>query len=131
VKGSGAVNSMRGAMSARLTGVFQKTQQEQARRLLIVSAPSKGPSWTWRNDYNRTFVYTNGPFGSICNQMIPTGQGGPTFVEHGFGSNNDPDSPKCIPIKLPANNKWMAEYRRDSDKDDKEKDDDTVNIGIK
>jgi hypothetical protein len=52
VKDLGAVKSTRGAMSVRLMGVFQKTQQEQARQLLIAGAPSKGCAWTQRNDYN-------------------------------------------------------------------------------
>jgi hypothetical protein len=53
-----------------------------------------------------------------------------SFVKHGFESNNNPDTPKCISIiKLP-NDKWQAECRQDSEKDDDEEKNDTVNIGI-
>jgi hypothetical protein len=73
---------------------------------------------------------TNGPFGTICNERIPeTSQAQPSFVKHGFESNNNPDTPKCISIiKLP-NDKWQAECRQDSKKDDDEEKNDTVNIG--
>jgi hypothetical protein len=42
VRQSGATKTTRAAMSARFTGPFQRTKQEQTRRLQVACAPKKG-----------------------------------------------------------------------------------------
>ena len=51
-------------MSARLTGPFQRTKQEQAGHLQVACASKKGSSsWTLRQHYNRFRVFSEGPYG--------------------------------------------------------------------
>jgi hypothetical protein len=65
------MKTTQGAMSARWTGPFQRTEQEQARRLLVACAPKKGTSsWTVREHYNRFHVFSEGPYGKESQEIV-------------------------------------------------------------